>query len=86
MANLTQYIPIRPGEPISLSPDTSSVEIHYAGMSLSAPESVQYRYKLDGFDTGWVDAGIRRKVAWFPLQFQGLYSRFLRGRFAPLSE
>lgn len=64
MANLTQYIPIRPGERISLSPKISSVEIHYAGMNLSAPESLQYRYKLDGFDTGWVDAGTRR-VAYY---------------------
>jgi ligand-binding sensor domain-containing protein/signal transduction histidine kinase len=60
MANLTQYIPIRPGKRISLSPDINSIEIHYAGMNLSAPESLQYRYKLDGFDTGWVDAGTRR--------------------------
>jgi signal transduction histidine kinase len=64
MANLTQYIPIRPGERISLSPDISSVEIHYAGMSLSAPESLQYRYKLDDFDTGWVDA-VTRRVAYY---------------------
>lgn len=65
MANLTNYIPFRPGEPpIVLAPDVHSIEIHYAGLSLSAPENLQYRYKLEGFDSGWVDAGTRR-VAYY---------------------
>jgi two-component sensor histidine kinase len=65
VANLTQYIPLRPGEPPTvLSPDIHSIEIRYAGLSLSAPESLQYRYKLEGFDTVWIDAGTRR-VAYY---------------------
>jgi len=65
IANLTRYIPLRPGEsPTVLSPDIHSIEIHYAGLSLSAPENLQYRYKLEGFDPGWVNAGTRR-VAYY---------------------
>ena len=65
IANLTQYIPLRPGEtPTVLSPDIHSIEIHYAGLSLSAPENLQYRYRLDGFDATWVAAGTRR-VAYY---------------------
>jgi ligand-binding sensor domain-containing protein/signal transduction histidine kinase len=65
IANLTQYIPLRPGEPPTvLSPDIHSIEIHYAGLSLSAPENLQYRYKLEGFDPAWVDVGTRR-VAYY---------------------
>ena len=60
MANLTQYIPMRPGDRVSLSPNIHSIEIHYAGMSLLAPESLQYRYRLKGFDDNWVEAGTRR--------------------------
>ena len=60
MANLTQYIAMRPGDRVSLSPNIHSIEIHYAGMSLLAPESLQYRYRLKGFDDNWVDAGTRR--------------------------
>ena len=65
IANLTQYIPLRPGEPPTvLSPDIHSIEIHYAGLGLSAPDNLQYRYKLDGMDAAWVDAGTRR-VAYY---------------------
>jgi ligand-binding sensor domain-containing protein/signal transduction histidine kinase len=65
MANLTRYIPFRPAEPpIVLGPDVHSIEIHYAGLSLSAPENLQYQYRLQGFDPGWVDAGTRR-VAYY---------------------
>jgi ligand-binding sensor domain-containing protein len=36
------------------------VEIHYAALSYSDPEKVHYKYKLEGFDKDWIDAGDRR--------------------------
>ncbi len=36
------------------------VEIHYAALSYSAPEKVRFKYKLEGYDHDWVDAGTRR--------------------------
>jgi signal transduction histidine kinase/ligand-binding sensor domain-containing protein/CheY-like chemotaxis protein len=36
------------------------LEIHYTGLSLIAPAKVRFRYLLEGFDKGWVDAGTRR--------------------------
>jgi signal transduction histidine kinase len=36
------------------------VEIHYAALSYTAPEKVRFKYKLEGFDKDWVDAGTRR--------------------------
>jgi signal transduction histidine kinase len=38
--------------------------LHYAGLSFVAPARVLYRYRLDGFDTKWIDAGARR-VAYY---------------------
>lgn len=35
-------------------------EFDYAGLSFVAPQKVQYRYKLDGFDRDWTNAGARR--------------------------
>lgn len=35
-------------------------QIEYAAMSFVAPQKVRYRYKLDGFDHDWTDAGPRR--------------------------
>ncbi len=36
------------------------LEFHYAGLFLSAPERVRYRFRLEGFDQEWVEAGVRR--------------------------
>jgi signal transduction histidine kinase/ligand-binding sensor domain-containing protein len=36
------------------------VEIHYAALSYSAPEKIRFKYKLEGFDKDWVEAGTRR--------------------------
>lgn len=36
------------------------IAIHYAGLSFRAPQKVRYRYRLEGFDRAWVDAGASR--------------------------
>jgi two-component sensor histidine kinase len=36
------------------------LEFHYAGLFLSAPERVRYRFLLEGFDKEWVEAGARQ--------------------------
>jgi signal transduction histidine kinase/ligand-binding sensor domain-containing protein len=38
----------------------SNVRIEYTALSLSVPERVRFRYRLEGFDKGWQDAGTRR--------------------------
>jgi signal transduction histidine kinase/ligand-binding sensor domain-containing protein len=40
------------------------VEIHYTTAALRAPERVRFRYKLEGVDEDWVEAGSRR-VAYY---------------------
>jgi ligand-binding sensor domain-containing protein/signal transduction histidine kinase len=35
-------------------------EIDYAGLSFTVPLKVRYRYKLEGFDRDWTEAGVRR--------------------------
>ncbi|MEO6325711.1 MAG: GGDEF domain-containing protein, partial [Thermoanaerobaculia bacterium] len=47
------------GTPV-LQPGTRNLEIQYAGLSLVSPGKVRYRYKLDGYDEKWVEAGTRR--------------------------
>ncbi len=43
-----------------LGPGVDKLEFHYAGMSYVAPEAVRYRYRLEGYDRDWVEAGERR--------------------------
>jgi ligand-binding sensor domain-containing protein len=51
-------------KPVDRSPELSAgpceIEIHYTALSFVAPEKVQFKYRLDPIDAGWVDAGQRR--------------------------
>ncbi|HXI13678.1 MAG TPA: two-component regulator propeller domain-containing protein [Thermoanaerobaculia bacterium] len=53
--------PVRLNSP-QLAAGSQRIEIHYAALSLVAPERVRYRYRLEGFDDHWIDAGSRRKA------------------------
>lgn len=48
----------------SVDHSRGELEFHYAGLFLSAPERVRYRFRLEGFDQEWVEAGARR-VAYY---------------------
>ena len=52
----------RPNSHINLPALTRDLEIDYTALSLVAPEKMQFRYKLEGYDRDWQDAGNRRKV------------------------
>jgi signal transduction histidine kinase/streptogramin lyase len=40
----------------------SAIEIDYTATSLLIPERVLFKYKLEGFDKEWQDAGVRRQA------------------------
>jgi signal transduction histidine kinase/uncharacterized protein (DUF2141 family) len=39
-----------------------NIEFRYAGLSYLLPEGTRFRYKLEGYDTDWVEAGTRREA------------------------
>jgi ligand-binding sensor domain-containing protein/signal transduction histidine kinase len=43
-----------------VKPGSRQVEFHYTAPYLTASERVRFRYRLDGYDPAWVDAGARR--------------------------
>jgi signal transduction histidine kinase/ligand-binding sensor domain-containing protein len=45
---------------LRVTPGHSHYEFDYAGLSFVAPQKMDYRYQLVGFDRGWVNAGGRR--------------------------
>ena len=49
---------------VELPKGTSKVEIGYTALSLSVPERVRFRYRLDGVDDSWVDPGTRREASY----------------------
>ncbi|HEV7507700.1 MAG TPA: two-component regulator propeller domain-containing protein [Thermoanaerobaculia bacterium] len=58
---------------VRLDPDTKTVEIQFTAPSLVAPEKVRFRYRLDGLDKDWMDAGIRR-IAYYNNLRPGAYT------------
>lgn len=38
---------------LRLQPNTKDIEFHFTALSLSDPERVRFRYKLEGYDTDW---------------------------------
>jgi signal transduction histidine kinase/ligand-binding sensor domain-containing protein len=46
---------------------TRDLEIHYTALSLVAPEKNRFKYKLEGRDTAWKDAGNERKASYTDL-------------------
>jgi ligand-binding sensor domain-containing protein/signal transduction histidine kinase len=47
---------------IRIPPGARSIELRYTALTLSDPESVRFRYRLEGYDDNWVDADTRRAV------------------------
>ena len=45
-----------------LPSSTRRLEINYTALALTAPNKIRFRYRLDGFDADWVDAGTRRQA------------------------
>ncbi len=45
-----------------LPPGTSKLEIEYTAPELTSPLKTRFRYRLEGFDGDWTDAGTRRQA------------------------
>ncbi len=49
-------------KPIQISPGNQRLEVHYNGLSFTAPGKVRFKYKLAKLEREWVDAGKNRSV------------------------
>jgi ligand-binding sensor domain-containing protein len=52
--------PHRLATTIELAPGSSRLELGYTAPALRSPERLRFRYRLDGFDRAWNDAGAQR--------------------------
>ena len=48
---------------ISLNTSQSQLDITYTGLSFLKSDQIRFKYKLDGLDDDWIDAGTRRSVS-----------------------
>jgi signal transduction histidine kinase len=53
-----------PDAKISLPKGSSRIQIDYTATSLVVPSRVRFRYRLQGVDEGWVDAGAARQASY----------------------
>jgi signal transduction histidine kinase/ligand-binding sensor domain-containing protein len=53
---------LTPANGLKITPHTRNLQISYTGISLSEPRKVRFRYRLEGFESGWQDAGTRRNA------------------------
>ena len=51
-----------PADGLALPQRTTSLRIDFTAASLTIPSRVRFRFKLEGVDTDWTDAGDRREV------------------------
>jgi signal transduction histidine kinase len=54
--------PLPPGREVTVAAGSSRLEIRYTALSLIAPERLRFRYKLEGSDPRWVEAGYNRSA------------------------
>jgi len=52
--------PVSQDRVIVIEPGIKRIEFNYTALSFLYPKKVLYKYKLDGYDTDWVDAGVKR--------------------------
>jgi signal transduction histidine kinase/ligand-binding sensor domain-containing protein len=55
---------LMPSSGLRLQPRTRNLQFEYAALSLTAPEHVQFRYKLEGYDEDWHGPVSVREVAY----------------------
>jgi signal transduction histidine kinase len=49
---------------VRLPPLTRDIEIGYSALSFVAPQKIDFRYRLSGFDKEWHDVGTRRQAVY----------------------
>lgn len=50
------------GGTIALSPGTTRIELEFTAVNLTSPMKQRFRFRLEGFDPDWIDAGGRRQA------------------------
>lgn len=49
---------------VTLRPGNERLEIQYTSLNLAAPERARFRYRLEGFEKNWIEAGDKRFVTY----------------------
>jgi ligand-binding sensor domain-containing protein/signal transduction histidine kinase len=61
---LVDYVLVAPGQQNTFAAGKDRFEFHFTGLSYVASEKVQFKYKLEGFDADWINAGTKRDASY----------------------
>ena len=53
---------VEPAAIAAIPPGLKNLEFRYSGLSFLQPNRITFRYKLEGFDKKWIEAGTRREA------------------------
>ena len=70
--------PISFTDEIVLKHNQSAITIEYVALNFTSPEKNNYAYKLQGFDTDWINAGTNRSAVYTNIP-PGEYTFFVKG-------
>ena len=62
---------------LKLAPHPREVQIDYTSPTFTIPQKVKFRYRLDGYDHDWHDAGTRRQAFYTDLPPGKLFFRVI---------
>lgn len=65
--------------PLTVTPPANSIAVEFAALDYSAPERNRYAYRLDGFDSDWIETEPSRRLAAYTNLLPGDYALRLRG-------
>jgi diguanylate cyclase (GGDEF)-like protein len=68
-----------PSHPLKIQPMANSIAVEFSALDYSAPERNHYAYRLDDFDSSWVDTEASHRVAAYTNLPPGHYTLRLRG-------
>lgn len=52
--------PVMLAAPLKFSAGSTRFDFYYTAPSFIAPENMRFKYKLEGFDSDWIEGGVRR--------------------------
>ncbi len=54
----------RPQAPLRLDPGHRRLQFEFTALTFEAAENVHFRYRLEGIDNGWIEAGTQRSASY----------------------
>lgn len=61
-------VTMSPHRPVTVGPGKGEAALRYVALSFLAPQRIRYRYRLEGYDTGWVEAEGRQEAVYTNLK------------------